>query len=119
MGNEHFQPTWWNQVQHGTAWQRVRDAMHRDWEQTRRDFGGAAADLDQNAGDTIQQAMGAVPLPWPTEKTPHVVEAEMRPPVERYHDVESLLAYGYAARSYYASQYPRWDDDLESELRHE
>jgi len=130
MGTTQFQPSWWNEEKHGSAWQRVKEAMHRDWEQTKNDFGGKAPDLNQDVGDTVKQAVGADPVPPPSAKTPpssaelkraakREAKAEMRGPVERWNDVESRLAYGYAARSYYATMYPHWDDGLESELRNE
>lgn len=62
-------PAWWND-QHTSAWDRVKEAMRRDWEQTRADFSASGArDLNQNAVDTLLQAAGTEPLPAPTVKT--------------------------------------------------
>lgn len=60
-------PAWWND-QHNSAWDRVKEAMRRDWEQTRADFGGGR-DLNQNVVDTVLQAVGSEPLPAPSVKT--------------------------------------------------
>ena len=122
MGTTRFQPSWWNEQQHGSAWQRVKESMRRDWEQTKNDFTPGAPDLNQDVDDTIKQATGQVAIPAPGEKTPaskrEAKRAAKKGPVP-WDDVESPVAYGYAARSYYATSYPQWDDKLEGELRSE
>lgn len=57
-------PAWWR-PEHQTLWTRVRDAMERDWEQTKADFSGGknGADLNQHVGDTVRQALGQEPIP--------------------------------------------------------
>ena len=41
---------------------RVGDALDRDWEQTKSDLPGLEGeDLDQDAGDTLDQAFGKEP----------------------------------------------------------
>ena len=43
---------------------RVGEALERDWEQTKSDLPGLEGrDLDQDAGDTIDQARGEEPIP--------------------------------------------------------
>lgn len=38
---------------------KVKDALKRDWEQTKSDMPGMEGrDLDQNIGDTVRQATG-------------------------------------------------------------
>ena len=61
-------PTWWND-QHNTAWERAREALRRDWEQTKADLTGNASghDLNQSIGDTVRQATGKDPLPLRVE----------------------------------------------------
>lgn len=52
------------------AWERVKDAFRRDWMQTKADFSGdGASSLNQNAGDTVVQALGAAQMPAPDSKT--------------------------------------------------
>lgn len=59
-----------------TAWDRVKAALQRDWEQTRSDLsrGHSGVDLNQDAGDTLAQAAGKAPLPMPG--TPNPLDAD-------------------------------------------
>lgn len=41
----------------------VKDALKRDWQQTKKDFSRKGTDLDQNASDTVKQAVGKQPIP--------------------------------------------------------
>ncbi|MFO0631207.1 MAG: hypothetical protein U0325_37050 [Polyangiales bacterium] len=62
-------PNWWTD-QHTSTWDRVKEALRRDWEQTRSDLSSSSAvDLNQNIGDTVKQAAGTQPLPPPSTKT--------------------------------------------------
>ncbi|MDO9017846.1 MAG: hypothetical protein Q8S73_03550 [Deltaproteobacteria bacterium] len=62
-------PQWWND-NHTSTWDRVKEALRRDWEQTKNDFSSeSGADLNQDVGDTVKQATGAEPLPPPMVKT--------------------------------------------------
>ena len=61
-------PLWWND-QHTSAWDRVKEALRRDWEQTKADFSSQGRDLNQNLVDTVKQAAGSEPVPPPTVKT--------------------------------------------------
>lgn len=55
-------PRWWTQ-DHTSAWEKVKQAFRRDWEQTKADFSAdAGRKLNQNAADTIEQAVGAQPV---------------------------------------------------------
>jgi len=52
---------------------KVKDALKRDWEQTKNDFSKKhGRDLDQDAGDTIKQAIGKEPIPGEYERTPDI-----------------------------------------------
>jgi hypothetical protein len=95
-------PSWWNK-EHDSAWERVKAAFKRDWDQTKHDFGGKEPDTDQDVDDTVKQAAGKQPLPPRGQPT--------------YEDEESAYKFGYGARSYYGSKYSKWDDDLETQLR--
>ena len=61
-------PTWWTD-KHTSAWDRVRDAFQRDWEQTKADFSSTGKDLKQSAADTAKQMLGSEPIPRPEERT--------------------------------------------------
>jgi hypothetical protein len=50
------QPHWWNE-QHGGAWDRIKDAFARDWEQTKADFSKTKGrELNQNAAATARRS---------------------------------------------------------------
>lgn len=95
-------PRWWNQ-QNESAWERVKAAFKRDWDQTRHDFGANKPDTDQQVGDTVKQAAGKQPIPPRGQPT--------------YEEVEDAYRFGYGARSYYGGQYAAWDDELEARLQ--
>jgi hypothetical protein len=62
-------PNWWSD-KHNSAWDRAREALHRDWEQTKSDFSSkGGVDLNQNVGDTVKQMAGAAGVPPLTVKT--------------------------------------------------
>jgi hypothetical protein len=89
----------WYTDEHMGAWDRIKAAFANDWEQTKRDFGSKSArDLDQDVDDTLKQAMGSE---------------------DAFENREQAFRFGYAAQSQYRSQYPQWNDDLDSRLRQE
>jgi hypothetical protein len=50
--------------------ERVKDALDRDWEQTKSDLPGLdGKDLDQDVDDTVKQAAGKEPVP--SDSTPN------------------------------------------------
>lgn len=104
---ETRQPPWWTSHETST-WDRVKEALRRDWEQTRHDFSrGAGHDLNQDVGDTVKQAVGKATIPSPG--TPN--------PPDTWGD-EAAIRYGYGAgisESYRA--HTQWDDDLELKLQ--
>ncbi len=100
--NSRKDPQWWD-ASHESAWDRVKAAFKRDWDQTKHDFGGNQPDTDQDVNDTVKQAMGKQPIP------PRGAPA--------YEDEEMAYRFGYGARRRYGSRYPTWDDRLEAELR--
>ena len=90
MRDNHYWKT-----EHDSGWQRFKDAMKADWEQTKNDFGSdTARDLDQDVDDTVKQMAGKQPIP----------------DVDR----EEAYRYGYSAA---LTSNRDWDDSLESELR--
>ena len=121
MANATNTPGWWKTDRHESAWTRVKDAMHRDWEQTKADLGGKGPDLDQDVDDTVKQAAGRDVIP-PDGKanapggTPRANSDAVRPQ-RTWNDAEPSLRYGVGAREQYGKNYPAWNDQLESTLK--
>src|SRR5512141_463122 len=103
MGTMTWHPKWWNEEQHGTAWSRVKDALKRDWEQTKSDVHAGGKDIGQDVGDTVKQATGKEPIPAGGKRN--------------WDDAELPLAYGYGARQQYGTDHKQWNDRLESMLK--
>lgn len=99
-------PKWWND-QHASTWDRVKDALHRDWEQTKADFSSKGQELDQGVGDTVRQAAGKQAIP-----------PEGFPNPAKFEDMEPGLKFGYSAANQYASD-QSWDEKLETKLKTE
>ena len=119
-------PKWWNQ-EHDSTWERVKDAMKRDWEQTKSDLtrGRKGKDLDQGVDDTVKQAAGKQPIPPTSMKNPPDVDDKDYDKDSRKDDdrdwnyVEDDHRYGVGARHQYGNEHAQWDDRLESKLREE
>jgi len=94
-------PKWWTN-QHESAWERVKAAFKRDWDQTKHDVGGHEPNTHQHVGDTVKQAAGK----------------EAIPPrgMPNYEEIEDAYRFGYGARSQYANRFSRWDSSLEAQL---
>jgi len=89
-------PGWYTE-EHDNGWQRVKAAFGNDWEQTKHDFGSKTArELDQDVDDTVKQAVGAD---------------------DAFENHEQAFRFGYAAQRQFKSQYPTWNNDLETRLR--
>src|SRR6187455_1378407 len=102
MATKTYQkPRWWTN-DYDSAWERIRAAFHRDWEQTKHDFGGNEPDLNQDVNDTVAQAAGKRPIP--PEGEPN------------YDELEPAFRFGYGARRYYGNRFPKWNSDLEQTL---
>ena len=111
MATMNWKPAWWKQEMHGNAWDRVREAMRRDWEQTKKDLGiKGGHELNQNVDDTVKQMAGKQPIPPADKANPAKVIGD-------WNDVEMPLGYGYGARQQYGNQYPAWNQELEGKLR--
>jgi hypothetical protein len=100
--NSYNDPSWWTR-DNDSAWEKVKEAFKRDWDQTKHDLGGKQPDTAQNVSDTVKQASGKQPIP--PRGTPV------------YEKAEPAYRFGYGARSYYQQRYPQWDADLEAELK--
>ena len=132
---------WWKDT-NTSAWDRVKEALRRDWEQTRSDFSGGkkGKDLNQDAGDTVAHALGNKPIPpGDTPNPPDAQGVEMgardhddagfllgqqaevgarrSAPVDDvmlWEDAQLPLRFGYGAGSHYGGM---WNDTSEAQLR--
>jgi len=109
MGTASWQPKWWTE-ENGSAWGKVKEAMKRDWEQTKADLHLGGKDLNQDVGDTVKQATGKEAIPG--SSTPNDVHSGLG-----WDDAEQPLMYGYGARRQYGTQHEHWNDNLESSLK--
>ncbi|MEA2748552.1 MAG: hypothetical protein QOI41_2695 [Myxococcales bacterium] len=112
MGSASFQPKWWTE-KHGSQWENVKEAMKRDWEQTKKDLHVGGKELNQNAGDTVKQATGK-------EAIPSSNAAGTRTGTDLgWDDAEQPLMYGVGARQQYGAQHATWNEGLELRLKSE
>lgn len=105
------QPRWWKRS-HTSAWERAKEALRRDWEQTKADLEIGGAYLNQDADDTFMQAVGAQSIPPRDE--PNLEEGV--PGKQPWSTVELAVRYGFGARHHFRN-YDRWNPELESRLR--
>jgi hypothetical protein len=117
MATMRWKPSWWREDRHGDAWDRVREAMRRDWEQTLHDVhikGGH--ELNQKLDDTVKQMAGNAPLPPIDQPNPAKIVGD-------WNDVELPLGYGYGARQEMSGSWndaePRLADEWERGRRDE
>lgn len=62
-------PPWWSE-KHNSAWDHAKQALRRDWEQTKADFtANSGVQLNQTAADTVMQATGTAAVPMLLTKT--------------------------------------------------
>jgi len=101
-------PSWWNEV-HSSAWESSKEALRRDWEQTKADLGAGGHELNQSVADTLKQASGQQPTPPGNRPNPPDVDDL------DWAAAEQSVRYGYGA----GIQHPdaAWDDALEGRLR--
>ena len=57
MESNRYNAVWWSK-DNDSGWEKVKEAFHRDWDQTKHDFGGNPPDLKQDVPDTVKQAAG-------------------------------------------------------------
>jgi hypothetical protein len=105
------QPRWWNDS-HTSAWDRAKEALRRDWEQTKADFQAGGVDLHQDVDDTVKQAVGAEPIP--PRGVPNVEDRVPSKP--SWDEVEPAVRYGFGARYHYRD-HDDWNAEVESKLR--
>jgi hypothetical protein len=113
MGTQVWHPKWWTKDQHESHWERIKEALRRDWEQTKVDLKGYGTGLDQEIDDTVKQAVGKEPIPPGNEPNLHRPHSVTRPV---WQDVEEPIKYGVGVRDQYGA---KWDDTLEGTLKTE
>jgi hypothetical protein len=113
MGTAAWHPKWWTKDQHESHWERVKEALRRDWEQTKVDLKGYGSGLDQEIDDTVKQAVGKEPIPPGNAPNVHHPQSVTKPV---WNDVEEPIKYGVGARDQYGT---KWDDKLEGTLKTE
>lgn len=111
-----WQPKWWTDDKHGSGWEHVKDALKRDWEQTKADLHVGGRDLHQDVGDTVKQAVGKEPIPASTEPTTERTRAGLD---LSWDDAEEPLMYGYGARKEFGADHEQWNDNLETTLKND
>lgn len=111
MATQDWNAPYWKNEVHGSAWNRVKEALRRDWEQTKADVSSGGKELNQQVGDTVKQATGSEAIPPGDRPNP--------PKAGEWNDVEPAFRYGAAARQQYSTSYQKWDDTLETKLASE
>lgn len=102
-------PNWYTKDD-DTAWEKVKAAFQRDWQQTKHDMGGNEPDLNQDVGDTISQATGSQHIPPANVPNPPTAN-------DAYNAAdEPAYRYGYAASRHYADR-AEWNDEVEATLQ--
>lgn len=80
-----------------TTWERVKKAFANDWEQTKADFGVEGnRDMNQDVDDTVKQMTGSD---------------------NAFENREQAFRFGYTAQRRYQTDYPKWNDNLDKQLR--
>ncbi len=105
-----WRPSWWADEVHGSAWDRVKEAMRRDWSQTKHDLLLGGHEMNQGVTDTLAQAAGKEHLPSINQANPPKVIGE-------WSDAEIPYRYGHAARAQFGAQHPGWSPELEAKLK--
>ena len=98
-------PSFWSDEQQ-SAWDRVKDALHRDWLQTRSDLHLGGADLDQSAKDTVKQAAGK-------QAAPRTAEGRIG-----WEHARHAIRLGHGAATFWTEE-SEWSETLEARVRFE
>ena len=102
-------PEWYTSA-HASAWERAKEALRRDWDQTKHDLHAGGHELNQKVADTVAQAGGSEGIPSIDAPNPPKV-------VDRWEDAEVAIDFGYACRTHYGDKYPKWNSELETQLK--
>ncbi len=112
MGFQRKRPAWWKD-EHTGRWERVKEAVLRDWQQTKHDLHVGGHELNQTLKDTVKQAKGDQPMPPIDRPNPPKVIGD----AEDWQVMEEPIRFGYGARVQYGVRHPRWNDEIEGVLR--
>jgi hypothetical protein len=115
MQHDHWHPTWYK-PEHAISWDRVKEAVRRDWQQTKHDLHAGGHELNQKGTDTLKQAVGKEAIPSINRANPPKVIGEL---VGEWEVVELPFEYGYSARHQFGSTHATWNDDLARDLQGE
>ncbi len=107
-----WRPSWWSDQVHGSAWERARDALRRDWSQTKHDLGLGGHEMNQDLTDTVKQAAGQQHLPDINHANPARVLGD-------WNEAEVFYRYGHAARVQYGNADPVWNEGIDQRLKSE
>jgi hypothetical protein len=88
----------------------MKEALRRDWDQTKHDLHAGGHELNQDLGDTARQASGLESIPPGGLLNPPKV-------IGRWEDIEAWIGFGYACKTHYGVEYPEWTPDLEAKLK--
>jgi hypothetical protein len=92
------------------TWDRIKEALRRDWEQTKHEFSSKAGhELNQDIGDTLKQAAGKQPIPEDGRANPPRV-------IDTWDNAEQAIQFGYEAAGYYRDAHGEWSNSLDSTL---
>src|SRR5689334_13573703 len=96
------QPLWYSRDSM-SAWESVKEALRRDWEQTKHDFGMSGGhELNQSFVDTVDQATKNRPIPSADRPNRPVV-------IGAWAEAEYPIGYGYVARRTVGAEHPTWN----------
>lgn len=107
-----WRPSWWTEEVHGSAWDRIKEAMRSDWMQTKHDLGVGGHELNQTLVNTVKQA-GA------KEHLLTINDANVPKVIRHWREAEISYGFGHAARTQFGARHPRWNEGLEQKLKGE
>ena len=93
-----------------STWDRIKEALRRDWEQTKHEFSSNAGhELNQDIGDTLKQAAGKQAIPYDNRPNPPRV-------IDTWDTAEPAIQFGYEAATHNRDAYGEWSNHLDSTL---
>jgi hypothetical protein len=133
---QQWHASYWDENKHGSAWERVKEAIKRDWVQTKADFNahpgapnplyvtnelddrpqGATASAETTTGQNVIRP-GGVQDPKGFTKTRDVKEGERLE--HEFEDNLVAIEYGFVAHEYYGPRFGDWNEEVERKLESE
>ncbi len=111
--HDHWHPTWFR-PEHAMHWDTVKEAVRRDWQQTKHDLHAGGHEMNQKGGDTLRQALGTQSIPADDRENPPKVIGELE---GEWEHVAVPMEFGYAARRHYAGKHDEWNETLSRDLQ--